>query len=77
MRPSYVNDAQEYRISKFLFHKFIHSQGFLDATEGDYDLVNQIHMFFNEHVYVHEDLYLYYKKIRFMEVSHPTPHEVN
>ncbi len=79
MRPNYVNNEQEYRISKFLFHKFLHSQTVLDAAEGNYKYINRIHMFFHQHVYVNEDLYLYYKRrhIRHFEVSHSSPHEVS
>ena len=78
MRPNYITNDQEYRISKFLFHKFIHSKAVLDAAEGNHDYINRIHMFFHQHIYVHEDLYLYYKRrlIRHLEVSHSSPHEV-
>ncbi len=36
-------------------------------------------MFFHQHVYVYEDLYLYYKQrhIRHFEVSHSSPHKVS
>ncbi len=40
MRLYYVNNAEEYRISKFLLHKFIHSKAVLDAAEGNQDLIH-------------------------------------
>ncbi len=79
MRPNYVNNKQEYRILKFLFHKFLHSQTVLNAVKGNYEYINRIHMIFHQHVFVNEDFFLYYKQrhIHHFEVSHSSPHEVS
>ncbi len=78
MRPNYVNNSQEYRISKFLLNKFIHFEAVLDADEDNHGLIQCVHMFFHQHVYVHDEMYLYYKRmlIRRFEVSHSSSHEV-
>ncbi len=51
----------------------------LDAAEDNHNLIQCIHMCFHQHVYVHEDMYLYYtrKLIMHFEVSHSSQHEVS
>ncbi len=49
-----------------------------EAAEGNREIIQRIHNFFHNNVFVHENLYLYFKrmKIRHFEVSHSSTHEV-
>ncbi len=78
IRPNYLNNYHKYRISKFLLNIFIHSAAVLDAAEGNHDFFQCIHMCFHQLVYVHDEMYMYYKRklIRLLEVSYSSPPEV-
>ncbi len=78
MRPNYVKKDKEYRILKYLLHEFIHSKAMLDAAEGHHDVIQCIHNIFHNHVFVHENLYLYFKRMTtwHFEVLHFSLHEV-
>ncbi len=63
MRPNYVRNDKEYRILQYLLHEFIHSKAMLDAAEAHHDVIWRIHNFFHNHVFVHENLYQYFKRM--------------
>ena len=79
MRPGYVEDDDELNVSKYKLVQFVTSSAVLDAAEGKKDVVARVLHFLQNHVFVHEDLYLWYKrkKIRHFNVSHSSPHEVS
>ncbi len=64
MRPNYVRNDKEYRISKYLLHEFIHSKTMLDAEEGHHDVIQRIHTSFHNYVFVLENLYLNFKRMK-------------
>jgi len=78
MRPGYVEDEEEYIISKFLLLKFISSSSVLEACDGNIYTPIAILRFVHGYVFVHEKLYLHYlrKKIRHFNTSHASAHEV-
>jgi hypothetical protein len=77
MNPGYVEDKDEYLISKYLLEKFITSKLVLDVVEGNTFLIGKILKFLRCHVYIWESLYLHYerKTIRHFDTSHSSPHE--
>ena len=77
MKPGYVEDDDELKISKFLLLQFICSAAFLRAASGQVDLVTGTLRFLQRNVFVHESLYLHYlrRMIRHFDQSHSSPHE--
>jgi len=79
MKPKYVEDDDEYKISKFLLIQFVCSGAVLNAVDSKLHIVLSILQFIRGHVFVHEGLYLYYlrKKVRHMYVAQGSQHEVS
>ena len=79
MKPRYVEDADEYEISKNLLIRFICSDVVLRAARFNRILIIDILMFLRGHVFVYENQYLYYlrKHIRHYEILHGSQHEVS
>jgi hypothetical protein len=78
MRPSYVEEEDEYKISKFLLIQFISSSAVLRACEGKMFMVIDILKWLRGHVLVWESLFLFYlrKNCRNFLTAHSSPHEV-
>ncbi len=79
MRRGYEDELQEYKISKYLLLRFLFSQAVFEASGHNSSLIQHVFDFLRGHVFVHENLYLYYlrKRVRHYFVSHGSPHEVN
>ena len=79
MKPGYVEDEEEYIISKCLLLQFVCSARVLTAAEGNLFMITKILRFLRGYVFVYEDLYLYYlrKKHRTMWTAHSSAHEVS
>ena len=77
MKPGYVEDEDELKISKFLLLQFICSVAFMRAANGQAELVMCTMRFLQCHVFVHEHLYLHYlrRTVRHFDQSHASPHE--
>lgn len=78
MRPGYVEDDDEYKISKFFLIQFICSTAVFRAADGNMQIIMCMLHFVQGHVFVYENLYLNYKRkhVRHFDVSMGTPHEV-
>ena len=78
MKPSYVEDEEEYKISKFLLIQFISSSAVLRACEGKLGLVIDMLKWLRGYVLVWESLFLFYlrKNCRNFLTAHSSPHEV-
>ena len=79
MRPGYVEDQEEYEISKFiLLQLFICSAPVLAAAEGHTFMIVRIMKFLRCHVFVYEGLFLHFKRmdVPTFFVSHSSQHEV-
>ena len=78
MRPGYVEDEDEYKISKFFLLQFVCSAAVLRVADGNIYIIKCILKFLQGHVFVYEGLYLHYKRknLRHFDTSHGTPHEV-
>ena len=78
MKPSYVEDEEEYKISKFLLIQFISSSAVLRACEGKLGLVMAMLKWLRGYVLVWESLFLFYlrKNCRNFLTAHSSPHEV-
>ena len=78
MQPSFVENSEEYKISKFLLIQFISSRSVLMALGGKEDLVKSILRWLRGHVLVWEDSYLFFlrKKCRNYLTAHSSAHEV-
>ena len=77
MNPGYVEDEEEYEISKFLLEKYVCSHAVRDVV-GDYTIViERIIHFLRRHVYTWETLYLHYLRshIRHFDTAHSSAHE--
>ena len=79
MKPRYVENEDEYAISKVLLLRFICSKYVLKAAQNNQTLIVEILKFVRGHVFVYENLYLFYlrKHIRHFETSHGVQHEVS
>ena len=79
MRPGYAEDETEYKISKCILLQYICSATVLSAAEGKVFMIVAILKFLRGHVFVHEQLYLHYRRrdIRCLDVAHASPHEVS
>ena len=80
MKPRYVENEDEYAISKVLLIRFICSKYVLKAAQNNQNLIVEILKFVRGHVFVYENLYLFYlrKQIRHFETSHAgVQHEVS
>ena len=77
MKPGYVEDEDELKISKFLLLQFVCSAAFLRAASGQAELVMRTLRFLQCHVFVHEHLDLHYLRctVRHFDQSHSSPHE--
>ncbi len=60
MSPTYVEDEEEYNISKYLLLQFINSSSVLNACNGNKNLIQKFVHFVKNHVLVHNQLCLYY-----------------
>lgn len=78
MRPGYVEDDEEYKISKYLLLQFICSAPVFSAADSNMHIIICILRFLQGHVFVYESLYLHYKQchIRHFDVAHGVQHEV-
>ena len=78
MRPGYVEDQEEYEISKFILLQFICSAPVLAAAEGQVFMIVNIMKFLRCHVFVYEGLFLHFKRmdVPTFFVSHSSQHEV-
>ena len=79
MKPGYVEDEMEYKISKFLLMQFICSAPVLIAAEGQTYMIVKILRFLRGYVFDKEHTYLYYlrKLILTMFTGHSSSHEVS
>ena len=78
MKPGYVEDEMEYKISKFLLMQFICSAPVLIAAEGQTYMIVKILRFLRGYVFDKEHTYLYFcrKLVLTMFTGHSSPHEV-
>ena len=78
MKPGYVDDEMEYKISKFLLIQFICSAPVLIAAEGQTYIIVKILRFLRGYVFDKEHTYLYFlrKLIMTMFTAHSSAHEV-
>ena len=78
MKPGYVEDDMEYKISKFLLMQFICSAPVLMAAEGQTFMIIKIFRFLRGYVFDKENTYLYFlrKLILTMFTGHSSSHEV-
>ena len=78
MRPGYVEDDEEYQLSKYLLMMFIASAPVLSAAEGKLYMITGIMKFLNGYVFVYETLFLHYKRkhVRYFYTAHSSAHEV-
>ena len=76
MKPGYVEDKDEYNISKYLLEQFICSGAVLDAADGHQFMIGRILKFLQCHVFTWETLYLHYfrKTLRHFDTSHSSAH---
>ena len=79
MRPGYVEDQNEYEISKFILLQFICSAPVIAAAEGKIFMIVAIMKFLRFHVFVYEGLFLHFKRmdVPTFFVSHSSQHEVS
>ena len=79
MKPGYVEDEMEYKISKFLLMQFICSAPVLIAAEGQTYIIVKMLQFLRGYVFDKEHTYLYYlrKLVLTMFTGHSSPHEVS
>ena len=79
MKPGYVEDEMEYKISKVLLMQFICSAPVLIAAEGQTYLIVKILRFLRGYVFDKEHTYLYFlrKLILTMFTGHSSSHEVS
>ena len=79
MKPCYVEDEMEYKISKFLLMQFICSAPLLLAVEGQAFMIVKILRFLRGYVFDKEGTYLCYvhKLIITMFVGHSSTQEVS
>ena len=79
MKPGYVEDEDEYKISKYILLQFICSSAVFSALDGKLWIVVGILRFLQFHVFVHENLYLHFRRrsLRHNDTSHATAHEVS
>ena len=77
MNPGYVENEDEYRVSKFYLIQFICSQPVLDAADRKIDMIMTVLRFLQSNVFIHENLYLHYmrKHIRHFNTAHSCAHE--
>ncbi len=78
MQPSYVEDEDEYKMSKLLILQFISSTTVLSAFYGKMFMVVALMKWLEGYVLVWESLFLFYlhKECRNYLTSHASPHEV-
>ena len=78
MKSSYVEDEQEYKISKFLLLQFISSGTVLSAFDGKMIHIVALIKWLRGYVLVWESLFLFYlrKDCRNFLTAHSSPHEV-
>ena len=78
MKPGYVDDEKEYKISKFLLLQFICSAPVLIAAEGQTYMIVKILRFLRGYVFDKEHTYLYFRRklILTMFTGHSSGHEV-
>lgn len=79
MKPGFVEDPDEYEISKALLIRFICSDVVLRAARNNKALIIDILKFVRSHVFVYEQQYLFYlrKRVKHYAVAHGTQHEVS
>ncbi len=68
MKPGYVEDEDEYNISKYLLEQFICSAAVLDAADGHQFMIVRILKFLRCHLYPWETLYLHYFRKKDFEI---------
>ena len=78
MKPGYVRDEDEYKISKFILLQFVCSAQVLAAAEGHVFMIIRMIRWLHFHMFTYESLYLYFlrKKIRTNFTAHGSVHEV-
>ena len=79
MRPGYVENAEEHKISKLLLLQFVCSAAVLNAVDGHVYIVTAMLRFLQGYVFIHESLFLHYlrKHVRHYDVSHGSQHEAS
>ena len=77
MTPGYVEDEDEYYISKQLLEKFVCSIPVSGIIDGNTAIVCSVLKFLKCHVYTWETLFLYFKRkhIRHFDTAHSSAHE--
>ncbi len=77
MMPGYVEDEDEYNLSKYLLEQFVCSAAVLDAIDGHQFMIARILKFLRYHVYPWETLYIHFyrKTLRHFDTSHSSAHE--
>ena len=78
MKPGYVRDEDEYKISKFILLQFVCSAQVLAAAEGHVFMIIRMIRWIRFHVFTYESLYLYFqrKKVHTNFTAHGSAHEV-
>ena len=59
MRPGYVEDEEEYKISKYILLQYVCSSTVYTAAEGNLFMIVKLLKWLRGYVFVHEQLYLY------------------
>ena len=79
MKPGYVENEEEYQISKLMLLQFVSSAAVLEAAEGTTFVIARILAFLKKYVFVYEDLYLWYKRktVLHFNVGQGSQHEVS
>ena len=77
MMEGFVEDEEEYILSKAMLFAYIRSEDFLKSAGGNKDLPKRIEAFVRERVITHEENILYYKRkqVRHFNVSTNSAHE--
>merc|ERR1712194_52874 len=75
MRPGYVEDEDEYKISKYLLLQFVCSRPVFLAADQNMYIILAMLRFLQGHVFVHEHLYLHFcrRSLRHFDCSHGSP----
>ncbi|KAL7525758.1 hypothetical protein ACHAXR_001148, partial [Thalassiosira sp. AJA248-18] len=77
MKPGYVENEDEYEISKYLLLKFISSTAALNAVDGKREIIVGILRWLKGYVLPWDTLYLFHlrKKVRHYLTAHSSPYE--
>ena len=78
MRPGYVEDKDEYKISKNRLLQFVCLAPVFRAADNSMTIILSMIRFLQGHIFVHRDVYLHFpcRSVRHFDCSHGSLHEV-